>query len=79
MGDPGNRFSDFPKKTIADALAYLERMEVEPTPLGVARWVDNSYEETGEIDHKYFRRMVDALIIICGGDPNVCYGLGKPS
>lgn len=56
-------------------LDYFRRMGVEPTPYGIARWLEREIEITGEFDHKYFRRLVDALIRVCGGNPDLAYEL----
>ena len=55
---------------IQASLEYFRRMHIEPTPYGILRWMDR---QNGNVDHKYARRLMDALVRICGGNPDAAY------
>lgn len=58
-----------PESHTTEALAYLERMGVDPDAFGIISWIDRQLEADQEFDHKYARRLIDALIIVKGGRP----------
>ncbi|CAK9249806.1 unnamed protein product [Sphagnum jensenii] len=53
------------------ALDYLKGMGVEPNADAIVSWVLNSFRNGSEDDYycvKYGRRMIRALVTICGGN-----------
>lgn len=52
---------------VSNALAYLARMGVdEPDAWSVVRWIEDK-RDSGAYDHKYTRRVIEALIVAKGG------------
>lgn len=56
------------EKMIAD-MAYLKRMGCEPSAYDIVNWVNKSLQEDHEVDGKYLRRLIEALIVVKGGTP----------
>jgi hypothetical protein len=56
-------------KTKTISLAYLQRLKIDPDVYGVIDWLKNQWTENGELDIKYTRRVLEALIILKGGKP----------
>lgn len=54
---------------MTNAMAYLMRMGVDADAFGIINWIDRKLEADQEFDHKYARRLIDALITVKGGRP----------